>query len=70
MLVIGTSGVVYPAAGYAWEVKMQGGKIAVFNIERDPHDDEMRDWMFQGISWLCGVDDRTMRATLAGGSWN
>ena len=35
ILVIGTSGVVYPAAGYAWSVKMRGGKVAVFNIESD-----------------------------------
>jgi NAD-dependent SIR2 family protein deacetylase len=48
ILVIGTSGVVYPAAGYAWSVKMRGGKVAVFNIESD--NDQQEDWMFDGIT--------------------
>jgi NAD-dependent SIR2 family protein deacetylase len=47
ILVIGTSGLVYPAAGYAWSVKMRGGKVAVFNIESDS--DQQEDWMFEGI---------------------
>jgi NAD+-dependent protein deacetylase sirtuin 5 len=47
ILVIGTSGVVYPAAGYAWSVKMRGGKVAVFNIESDS--DQEEDWMFEGM---------------------
>ncbi|RGB25622.1 NAD-dependent protein deacylase sirtuin-5, mitochondrial [Rhizophagus diaphanus] len=33
LLVIGTSGTVYPAAGYSNYVKLRGGKIAIFNIE-------------------------------------
>jgi NAD-dependent SIR2 family protein deacetylase len=33
LLVIGTSGTVYPAAGYSNYVKTRGGKVAVFNIE-------------------------------------
>ena len=45
ILVIGTSGVVYPAAGYAWSVKAQGGKVAVFNIEAERNG---ADWMFEG----------------------
>ena len=49
MLVIGTSGVVYPAAGYAWSVKMRGGKVAVFNIEKDSGGERLEDWMFEGI---------------------
>jgi NAD+-dependent protein deacetylase sirtuin 5 len=50
ILVIGTSGVVYPAAGYAWSVKMRGGKVAVFNIESDTAGGErLDDWMFEGI---------------------
>jgi NAD-dependent SIR2 family protein deacetylase len=50
ILVIGTSGVVYPAAGYAWSVKMRGGKVAVFNIESDSGGGEkLDDWMFEGI---------------------
>jgi hypothetical protein len=48
ILVIGTSGVVYPAAGYAWSVKMRGGKVAVFNIETDS--DSHADWNFEGFS--------------------
>ena len=31
MLLIGTSGVVYPAAGFPVDVKMQGGKLIEFN---------------------------------------
>ena len=50
ILVIGTSGLVYPAAGYAWHVKMRGGKVALFNIEREfGGDQEFHDWMFEGI---------------------
>ena len=49
ILVIGTSGTVYPAAGYAWNVKIKGGKVAVFNIEAD--DDDDYHWMFKGM--LC-----------------
>ena len=49
MLVIGTSGVVYPAVGYAWSVKMRGGKVAVFNIEKDSRGERLEDWMFEGI---------------------
>jgi len=33
LLVIGTSGIVYPAAGYSNYVKSRGGKVAIFNIE-------------------------------------
>jgi NAD+-dependent protein deacetylase sirtuin 5 len=52
MLVVGTSGVVYPAAGYAWSVKQRGGKVAVFNIESDSGGEEkLDDWMFAGISF-------------------
>jgi NAD-dependent protein deacetylase sirtuin 5 len=46
LLVVGTSGVVYPAAGYAWRVKMRGAKVAVFNIEKDSED--LADWIFEG----------------------
>ncbi|KAK9460929.1 DHS-like NAD/FAD-binding domain-containing protein [Lipomyces oligophaga] len=35
ILVIGTSGTVYPAAGYVDRVRQQGGKVAIFNIESD-----------------------------------
>jgi NAD-dependent deacetylase sirtuin 5 len=58
ILVVGTSGVVYPAAGYAWNVKMSGGKVAVFNIEEDfSPGDKLDDWMFTGTS----SDDNSYR---------
>ena len=61
ILVIGTSGVVYPAAGYAWDVKMRGGKVAVFNIESDPSGgDRLNDWMFEGVSLSSCLDNRPM----------
>ena len=64
ILVIGTSGVVYPAAGYAWDVKMRGGKVAVFNIESDPSGgDRLDDWMFEGKSLQHYLDNRSMRET-------
>ena len=57
ILVIGTSGVVYPAAGYAWSVKMRGGKVAVFNIESDTTGGEkLDDWMFEGCP-ICDITD-------------
>lgn len=46
ILVIGTSGTVWPASGYTEQVKMRGGKVAVFNIEEDTHSGA--DWVFQG----------------------
>ena len=52
ILVIGTSGVVYPAAGYAWHVKSQGGKVAIFNIESDSSGEEFYDWMFEGYAFI------------------
>lgn len=55
ILVIGTSGVVYPAAGYAWNVKMRGGKVAVFNIESDSGGEKLDDWMFEGMSLFCCI---------------
>jgi NAD-dependent deacetylase sirtuin 5 len=61
MLVVGTSGVVYPAAGYAWSVKQRGGKIAVFNIESDSTEEEkLDDWMFAGIFLISCTKFRTM----------
>jgi len=44
-LVIGTSAVVYPAAGYSSTVKKLGGKVAVFNIEDTGED---ADFLFVG----------------------
>ncbi|KAH8929856.1 DHS-like NAD/FAD-binding domain-containing protein [Atractiella rhizophila] len=51
-LVIGTSAQVWPAAGYAYQVKDDGGKVAVFNVEkmstRLMEDEEPFDWNFIG----------------------
>ncbi|KJA24512.1 hypothetical protein HYPSUDRAFT_135917 [Hypholoma sublateritium FD-334 SS-4] len=46
-LVIGTSSTVQPAASYAYEVQEQGGKVAVFNLERSEGDEEA-DYLFMG----------------------
>jgi len=39
-LVVGTSGLVYPAAGLAKTVKSKGGKVVVFNLEDTMNPDE------------------------------
>ncbi|KAI0723340.1 DHS-like NAD/FAD-binding domain-containing protein [Earliella scabrosa] len=46
-IVVGTSSTVYPAAGYAYEVKEHGGKVAVFNLDRSQGDEEA-DFLFLG----------------------
>ncbi|KAK1233928.1 hypothetical protein PQX77_002879 [Marasmius sp. AFHP31] len=46
-IVVGTSSTVYPAAGYAAEVQVRGGKIAVFNLERSAGD-RSADFLFLG----------------------
>lgn len=46
MLVIGTSGSVWPAAGYVEQVALAGGKVAVFNTEESTVD--YPGWFFQG----------------------
>ena len=38
---------VYPAAGYAYAVKENGGKVAVFNLDRS-EEDEDADFLFLG----------------------
>lgn len=54
ILVIGTSGSVWPAAGYVEQVALRGGKVAVFNIDTDSDEaqfkEQMKDggWFFQG----------------------
>ncbi|CAE6419949.1 unnamed protein product [Rhizoctonia solani] len=40
LLVVGTSAVVHPAAGYVKTVKNNGGKVAVFNIEASSQDED------------------------------
>lgn len=39
LLVAGTSGVVYPAAGLATIARRGGGKVVVINLDASPHDD-------------------------------
>ena len=49
MLVIGTSSVVYPAAGYTEDARQKGARVAVINM--DPNDAkglQKGDWFFQG----------------------
>jgi len=46
-LVVGTSSKVYPAAGYATQVRKNGGKVAVFNIDRSDGD-KHADFLFLG----------------------
>jgi len=46
-IVVGTSSTVYPAAGFTQIVQENGGKVAVFNLERTPGDDDA-DWLFLG----------------------
>ena len=46
-LVVGTSSTVYPAAGYASMVQDNGGKVAVFNLDRSEGDEDA-DFLFLG----------------------
>ncbi|KII92537.1 hypothetical protein PLICRDRAFT_103520 [Plicaturopsis crispa FD-325 SS-3] len=46
-LIVGTSATVYPAAGYAEQVKENGGKVAIFNLERTEGDNSA-DFLFLG----------------------
>jgi len=46
-LVVGTSSTVYPAASYQRMVRKNGGKVAVFNLERSQKDEEA-DFLFLG----------------------
>lgn len=51
ILVVGTSGTVYPANSYVDRVKYKGGKVAIFNTDIEPHivngeDDGV--WGFKG----------------------
>ena len=49
ILVIGTSSTVYPVAGFAQQVKHNGGQVAVFNIDSPQHDShDETDWWFEG----------------------
>ncbi|KAF9047654.1 sirtuin [Panaeolus papilionaceus] len=47
LIVVGTSGIVQPAAGFASQVREQGGKVAIFNMEENSKDVEF-DFLFLG----------------------
>lgn len=47
LVVVGTSALVYPAAGFSKIFKDRGGKVAIFNLDASPAD-ETADWVFQG----------------------
>lgn len=48
ILVIGTSGTVWPAAGYVEQVVLRGGKVAVFNIDVESEDSIVTDLLKNG----------------------
>jgi NAD-dependent SIR2 family protein deacetylase len=53
MLVVGTSALVYPAAGYIHAARARGARIAVFNMEEPTEEGPTsrlreEDWFFQG----------------------
>jgi len=47
LIVVGTSSLVQPAAGFAKAVSERGGKVAVFNLEA-PNEDHKIDFLFLG----------------------
>lgn len=62
LLVLGTSATVYPAAGFTSRVRANGGKTAIFNIERPDNfnGDQASDWYFEGgvediLPWAIGL---------------
>lgn len=51
IMVIGTSSVVYPAAGYIPKARNKGAKVAVINMDQNDVGDSglvPGDWLFQG----------------------
>ncbi|GME23836.1 NAD-dependent histone deacetylase silent information regulator Sir2 [Neofusicoccum parvum] len=53
MLVVGTSALVYPAAGYIHSARVQGARVAVFNMEESEEEGAASnlkegDWFFRG----------------------
>lgn len=53
MLVVGTSALVYPAAGYIHSARVQGARVAVFNMEESEEEGATSnlkecDWFFRG----------------------
>lgn len=56
VLVIGTSGTVFPAASFAQQARYKGAKVAVVNP--DPETGESADW------WFCGGAEEAVPAML------
>jgi len=56
VIVVGTSGTVYPAAGFAEQARRKGAKVAVVNP--DPSTGENADW------WFCGGAEDAVPAML------
>lgn len=53
MLVIGTSAMVYPAAGYVDRARKKGARVAVVNVDRTSGVGLMEgDWFFEGDAGL------------------
>lgn len=53
MLVVGTTAVVYPAAGYIHAARVEGARVAVFNMEESEEEGAASnlkecDWFFRG----------------------
>ncbi|TGZ79645.1 DHS-like NAD/FAD-binding domain-containing protein [Ascodesmis nigricans] len=53
-IVIGTSGQVYPAAGYSTNVKERGGKVAI--VDMNPGDYQGREWRHGGPDFVFAGD--------------
>ncbi|MCO5600311.1 hypothetical protein L7F22_054421 [Adiantum nelumboides] len=68
VLVLGTSSTVYPAAGFASEIRSRGGKAAVFNLEGTLGSEESdgdSDWIFRGpveemLPWALGIKSSSL----------
>ncbi|KDR67557.1 hypothetical protein GALMADRAFT_258223 [Galerina marginata CBS 339.88] len=47
LIVVGTSSIVQPAAGFASQVQEHGGRVAIFNLDKS-NNDENADFLFLG----------------------
>ena len=49
MIVVGTSAAVWPAAGYIYQAKEKGARVAVINMDPGTAEElDQDDWFFQG----------------------
>lgn len=63
LLVLGTSSTVYPAAGFRSQVRSQGGRVAVFDVDEASASPSAADWFFAGgvektLPWALGLQGR------------